>query len=68
VWAACKDNQGGWQTAFGIGPAAERPVLRAETHVDGYPPAIHEKSHNAMAPVNKKVYFKQFLSGFLGVF
>ena len=34
----------------------QRPVLRAETHVDGYPTAIHKKSHNAEAPVNKKVY------------
>ena len=36
----------------------QRPALRAETHVDGYPTAIDKKSHNAMAPVNKKVYSK----------
>ena len=61
--AAFKENKGGWQTAFGSGPIAESkgPVLGAEASVDGYPTAINMKSHNAMAPVNKKVYLKRNL-------
>lgn len=28
--------------------------------MDGYPFAINEKSHNALAPVNKKVYCQSY--------